>query len=620
MNVTCHQRTVLENTVTLIDTTYEGCNHIYSEHGGAFYLSNSLADVTITGCQFHQCRADDEHLLPSGGALWMNPCRSFSMTATSAIECAAREFGGFCLVCIGDSTFGSVNISECVYYNCRCRLDTVALSCQSGHSIGLTSSLLHANASYANVNHRGSGLWIDNHNRFELHFCVFDRNRGCNCLYIGANISSLGAACLIFTKNTAYSVDRYPGLVSVESSRNFSYCIFHANDLSQYFASGLTTGTQRLISLFRCVFDSDNLPVTSVDIRASECEFQWLPQLATGDCPWPTRSQTPTASPSPSEDFRASANLSTTAHIHPSEAFSASREHLPSDNFSDSAKFVESQDFNESFPFIGSSRFTESLPLADSMTHPVSHSLVQSASFKHSESFQSSRALQSTGRFAGLSLFSTSKSSSMSDALPESDAFKFTNNFSASSSLHASATVVSTLPFSASRIFGASEGLAASPQFSASRRFIGPSAFSASHPLTGSSTIDSSKSFESGTFSFSRSFTAERTVAGDPPATSPMVPQMATKSDGSTQTIIIGIAAALLLLAIMAVIIVILIQRKRRRSPEKELPETSTPQGEDWMPDDLNSVYLTDSDECLTQEQTSGGSSIESAGSQWFSE
>jgi hypothetical protein len=234
----------------------------------------------MSGCLFEACRAFPS---ASGGAIYAFPCLWFSMNETSAVDCAADDFCGFCEVQVESIELHLLEIRDSSAIDCSCRKNTIELSTPI-LTPDTTTAVDCVNASLNSASNWGSALVTGNQNGPAIRFCLFEQNSPRNCLLFFGQMPGHDISCLELLNNSCQSTDEDPGLVHVTDRLDVTLrsCVIQSNTVD--FILGTSAGFGAIVTFVNCVFDFDSFKITrSVSIATTNCIYGTQPTVL-ADC------------------------------------------------------------------------------------------------------------------------------------------------------------------------------------------------------------------------------------------------------------------------------------------------------------------------------------------------
>jgi hypothetical protein len=192
-----------------------------------------------------------------GGAIYVRPARSLSVTRSSSAECVAELTGSFAYLYISSTAKGAIALTTTSATACSCERYTMLFASDESGS-GSTSQAGGVNATANTATVSGAGIDVLRHFRLSFSFCTFARNGPANCLLIGS-VSESNISCLALLGNV-YTGGATPGMICVDQVLLvFVACLFQGNTALRFL--GQNSGTKSSIQFVRCVFDVKELTV-----------------------------------------------------------------------------------------------------------------------------------------------------------------------------------------------------------------------------------------------------------------------------------------------------------------------------------------------------------------------
>jgi hypothetical protein len=275
-NGVCFCRPLVTSTTTFRACVFRGCQS--DEDGGAISVENRSITLGIGSCLFTDCRA------PLGGGI-SSLCFRFSIDATSALNCSAELFGGFCIVAMSES--GAIYVRETSASCCSCMAGTLALG--PDREAEAEPLLLLALNSTTNNGSVATGLVAMDAVGCSIRYSAFCSNSPGNCVAMATTIPYSDISCLGFLNNTC-TADAVPSLLFCGSALAISDSIFQSNTFA-YFVMAEPVDSWRpepAVALHRCIFDCDSVNHTGVlKLYIRSCEFRANTAVAVGPgvCP-----------------------------------------------------------------------------------------------------------------------------------------------------------------------------------------------------------------------------------------------------------------------------------------------------------------------------------------------
>jgi hypothetical protein len=254
------ERWLVNRSTSFRDCSFRGLKS--DEVGGAIYHAGNDWTLSVDGCLFVSCSA------PVGGAVYVRPSQSVSVTRSSGALCTAENAGSFVYLYISWTMNGTIALATTSATACSGSYHTIVIACDKNEG-GSTSRAEGVNSTDNKATAAGAGLDVSRHYNLSFCFCTFARNGPANCLLLGY-VPTSDVSCLAFLGNV-YTSGVTPGMICVNhASLVLVACIFQGNTAVQFL--GQSAGTNCTIEFVRCVFDVEEVTVNgSLTFTMTDC-------------------------------------------------------------------------------------------------------------------------------------------------------------------------------------------------------------------------------------------------------------------------------------------------------------------------------------------------------------
>jgi hypothetical protein len=332
-NATCNEPGhSSESIISLTDLLFLDCTSVTS--GGAVFIHNDIANLTVLSCQFRYCSSDVQ-----AGCIEFAG-RSAIVSHFTARNCEARGCAAFCVLNHTSLSADPINVTESSWTAGNCSHHSFHVESRYDDFPDITVRDVNATSNY--VARHASGMGCGPHGGFDLTYSAFRSNsQGVLTLWILAHYWDADLImCIEFFNNSIDSAraGRFPGLISIATSLVIGGSIFMSNKCD-WLVSRLDflNYTDVQVQFYQCVIDSGNpWEVSNLTATIMECETgSGTITFYSDGCRTPSATQSSSPLPSASP----AASLSPPATSSPS----LSVEQTPAQSLTESAPFSPSR-------------------------------------------------------------------------------------------------------------------------------------------------------------------------------------------------------------------------------------------------------------------------------------